>query len=112
MTKKNKPKKPSDPKAVKLAEEALHALGAGDHLYAHAGAVHARPSAYEVLAEFFERYAKKNAHEQQRGLSSRRSYYRCQFCAAESPKRLWNKDACPRCDRRYDPMLAQEMDDG
>ena len=39
-------------------------------------------------------------------------HYRCQFCARESPAKDWKDDKCPECGRAYDPMLAQEEDDG
>jgi predicted ATP-dependent serine protease len=37
--------------------------------------------------------------------------YRCQFCGTESVKGKWVGDKCPKCNRPYDPLLAQEMDD-
>lgn len=37
--------------------------------------------------------------------------YRCQFCEEESPKSQWKDDKCPKCKRKYDPILAQEGDD-
>jgi hypothetical protein len=44
-------------RAVKLSKEALEALGKEDLLYAHHGAVFARPpDAYERLADFFEKF--------------------------------------------------------
>jgi len=50
---------PTNPLAVKMAEEALRALGKEDLLFTHHGDVHARPDAYERLAEFFELYAQQ-----------------------------------------------------
>ena len=34
--------------------------------------------------------------------------YRCQFCGQESPKKEWKDkgQTCPKCDRKYDWMLA------
>jgi len=40
------------------------------------------------------------------------SNYRCQFCEKTAPASEWKDDRCPHCGRSYDPMLAQEMDDG
>ena len=37
--------------------------------------------------------------------------YKCQFCEKESPCNDWNQDKCPKCGNKYDPILAQEMDD-
>lgn len=38
-------------------------------------------------------------------------YFKCQFCEEESPASEWKENQCPRCKKRYDPMLAQEGDD-
>ena len=39
--------------------------------------------------------------------------YRCQFCERTSPVKEWKGggDICPKCGRKYDYLLAQEMDD-
>lgn len=37
--------------------------------------------------------------------------YKCQFCEAESPAADWKDNACPKCGRKYDCILAQEGDD-
>lgn len=53
-------KKELDPRAVKLAKQALKTLAEEDLLYAHAGAVCSRPPETECrLAEFFEQYARE-----------------------------------------------------
>jgi rRNA maturation endonuclease Nob1 len=37
--------------------------------------------------------------------------YTCQFCEKTSPAKEWKKkDACPKCGRLYDAMLAQETE--
>lgn len=46
-----------------MAEKALRALGKEDLLYPHHGDVHARPAAYDRLAEFFEEFARSRAPE-------------------------------------------------
>lgn len=33
---------------------------------------------------------------------------RCQFCGRESQSSLWIMDACPCCERHYDPIIAQD----
>lgn len=38
--------------------------------------------------------------------------WRCQFCEEESPSSEWVRNKCPKCKLEYDPILAQEMDDG
>ena len=50
-------------RAREKAEEALKALGKEDLLFPHHGDVHARPEAYERLAEFFEAYADERTFE-------------------------------------------------
>lgn len=37
--------------------------------------------------------------------------YKCQFCEEETPAKDWKDDKCPKCGCKYDPILAQEMDD-
>lgn len=40
--------------------------------------------------------------------------YRCQFCGEESRASEWKrlKDKCPKCKRPYDPILAQDEEEG
>lgn len=37
--------------------------------------------------------------------------YRCQFCGEVSPRKDWLDDACPKCKRKYDALLAQDSED-
>lgn len=36
---------------------------------------------------------------------------RCQFCGLYSNPKKWLDNECPFCDQKYDPNLAQEMDE-
>ena len=42
-----------------------------------------------------------------------RGGYVCQFCGERSPVREWQKrkDACPKCGRVYDAILAQDCEE-
>lgn len=41
----------------------------------------------------------------------KRNIYRCQFCEKNSPKGAWKDDRCPICGKKYDAMLAQDLED-
>lgn len=48
----------------------------------------------------------QNDPEKQKG--KKRTGYRCQFCGEHSPAKEWKADICPKCDKPYDAILAQD----
>jgi Zn finger protein HypA/HybF involved in hydrogenase expression len=37
--------------------------------------------------------------------------YRCQFCEKESPAKNWKDDKCPKCNKEYDVLVAQDSEE-
>lgn len=47
-----------------------------------------------------------------KGSKKKDEIWRCQFCGEDSCSSEWVRNKCPKCKLEYDPILAQEGDDG
>ena len=37
--------------------------------------------------------------------------YKCQYCGEISPGKDWINDACPKCNKKYNWILAQDSEE-
>ena len=63
----------------------------------HAAKLQGQPSTDEIVAKQMQ--------------PQNREEWRCQFCEKMTAASDWKDDKCPTCGKKYDVVLAQEVDD-
>lgn len=74
-------------------------------------ALHCGISPCPEAKRYHARIRKLRLQREHERLERTRNGIRCQFCSLVSYQREWENDRCPGCRRKYNWMLAQDLED-